>query len=213
MRHVLYNACYILRSMPRHVDHDARREEIADVAAALIASRGPANVSLRSLAAATGGSTSAVTHYFADRRELLQHAYRAAIRHARARIDAIADDQPDPLRAYCEAVLPLDSDRRRDWQTWVAFHGAAVGDPALAEMQRWRVTAFREMLAEVIAAEQAAGAIDRSLDPATESRHLLSLVHGIASEAAFDEDDWPAERQYALLDRALGHLRTPVQLS
>jgi AcrR family transcriptional regulator len=193
--------------VPRHVDHDARREEIADVAAALIAAHGPANVSVRSLAAAAGGSTSAVTHYFADRRELLQHAYRAAIRHARARIDAIADDEPDRLRAFCEAVLPLDEDRRRDWQTWVAFHGAAVGDPVLAEMQRWRVTAFREMLTEVIVAEQATGALDPALDPVDEGRHLLALVHGIASEAAFDADDWPAERQHALLDRALCQLR------
>jgi AcrR family transcriptional regulator len=193
--------------VPRHVDHDARREEIADVAAALIAAHGPANVSVRSLAAATGGSTSAVTHYFADRRELLRHVYRAAIRHARARIDAIADDEPDRLRAFCEAVLPLDEDRRRDWQTWVAFHGAAVGDPVLAEMQRWRVTAFREMLAEELVAAQANGALDAALDPAAEARHLLALVHGIASEAAFDADDWPAQRQLALLDRALGQLR------
>jgi AcrR family transcriptional regulator len=196
--------------VPRQVDHEARREEIADVAAALIARHGPANVSLRTLAAATGGSTTAVTHYFADRGELLQHAFRAALRHAETRVEAIGEAGSrvrDPLRATCEAVMPLDDQRRQDWQTWLGFHGVAASDPVLAEMQSRRTREFRRLLKQAIAAEQARGTIDPGLDAAAESRELLALVQGIATQAAFDHDDWPPARQRASLTRALSALR------
>jgi len=193
--------------MPRHVDHDARRLEIAEIAAALIASHGPDGASLRALAAAAGWSTTAVTHYFAHKRELLQHAYRAATRHAAIRVAAVPARASDPLRSYCEAVLPLDGERRQDCQTWLAFMGAAVGDPVLAAMQRRRVGGFRDLLAATIAAEQADGRLGPQLDAESEARDLLALVHGIAFEAAFDAKDWPPARQRAVLLRALGRLR------
>jgi AcrR family transcriptional regulator len=190
--------------LPRYVDHDARRLHIAELAATLIARHGPDGVSLRSLAAAAGWSTTAVTHYFADKRELLQYAYRAATRHAEARVAAVAPDVADRLLAYCEAVLPLDRERRQDWQTWLAFFGAAVGDPVLAAMQRRRVQAFRRLLAETLAAER-----DGELGDGDEARarELLALIHGIATEAAFDVSDWPPARQRAVLARALERLR------
>ena len=193
--------------MPRHVDHDARRLEIAEIAAALIASHGPDGASLRALAAAAGWSTTAVTHYFANKRELLQHAYRAATRHAAIRVAAVSPRASDPLRSSCEAVLPLDAERRQDCQTWLAFMGAAVGDPVLAAMQRRRVAGFRELLAATIAAEQADGRLDPQLDAESEARDLLALVHGISFEAAFDAKDWSPARQRAVLLRALGRLR------
>jgi len=193
--------------MPRHVDHDARRLEIAEIAATLIAAHGPDGASLRALAAAAGWSTTAVTHYFANKRELLQHAYRAATRHAAIRVAAVSPRASDPLRSCCEAVLPLDAERRQDCQTWLAFMGAAVGDPVLAAMQRRRVLGFRELLAETIAAEQADGRLDPQLDAESEARDLLALVHGISFEAAFDAKDWSPARQRAVLLRALGRLR------
>ena len=193
--------------MPRQVDHDARRLEIAEIAAALIARHGPEGASLRALAAAAGWSTTAVTHYFANKRELLQHAYRAATGHAAIRVAAVSPRASDRLRAYCEAVMPLDDERRQDCQTWLAFMGAAVGDPVLAAMQRRRVAGFRELLVATIAAEQADGCLKPELDASSEARELLALVHGIAFEAAFDARDWPPARQRAVLLRALGQLR------
>jgi TetR/AcrR family transcriptional repressor of bet genes len=193
--------------VPRQVDHEARRDEIADVAAALIANHGPEGVSLRSLAAASGGSTTSVTHYFADRREVLRHAYRAALRHASDRVEAIGPAEPDRLRHTCEAVMPLDDARRQTWQTWLAFHGVAAADPVLADLQSRRTRDFRALLARLIADEQARGTVDPGLDPGAESRELLALVQGISTQAAFDPEDWPAARQRASLWRALDGLR------
>src|SRR4051794_41799955 len=112
--------------MPRVVDHEARRAEVAAVAADLIARRG-LDVSVRDVAAAGGYSTTVVTHYFASKRELPLHAYRSAGAATERRLSRVQDD----LLAVCEAILPLDEPRRRTWQTWFAFWGAAIADEEL----------------------------------------------------------------------------------
>ena len=76
--------------MPRVVDHEARRAEVAAVAADLIAQRGLDGVSVRDVAAAGGYSTTVVTHYFASKRELLLHAYRSAGTATEERLAAVA---------------------------------------------------------------------------------------------------------------------------
>ena len=54
MQHMLYNKSLYNPSMPRVVDHEARRSEVAAVAADLIARRGLEGVSVRDVAAAGG---------------------------------------------------------------------------------------------------------------------------------------------------------------
>lgn len=194
--------------MPRYVDHDARRAEMATIAADLIAERGVEQVSLRDVAAAAGFSTTVVTHYFAGRRELLQHAYRSAVRRTEERVSAIPADAPDRLLALCEAVLPLDRERRRTWQTWSAFFGVAVADPELAAMQRRRVAGFRRVLATTIADELEAGTAPSGVAADDAARRLLVVVHGIAAEAVFDPRDWPRWRQLEVVTEEIHRLRT-----
>jgi AcrR family transcriptional regulator len=178
--------------MPRLVDHDARRAEVAAVAADLIARRGLDGVSVRDVAAAGGYSTTVVTHYFASKRDLLLHAYRSAGTATEERLATV--DGENRLLAICEAILPLDEPRRLTWQTWFAFWGAAVGDPELAALQRRRLLWFRDLLA-------------RELDGDDEAaRELLVLVRGIAAEAVFDPDDWPPGRQRELARRTIERL-------
>ncbi len=195
--------------MPRQVDHNLRRSEVAELAARLIATHGPEGLSLRAIAAAAGVSTTAVTHYFSRKQDLLLHAYSAAVAHAGERIAAVPADDPNRLQAHAEAVLPLDAPRRADWRTWFGFFGAAICDPDLAALQRRRVTSFRRLLAQIITAEQQAGRLEKTLDPERQARKLLALIHGIASEASFDPEDWPPARQRELIAEAIAAMRGP----
>src|SRR3954467_3714979 len=94
----------------------------------------------------------------------------------------------------CEAILPLDEPRRRTWQTWFAFWGAAVADAELAALQRRRLLWFRDQLARELGGDEEA------------ARELLVLVRGIAAEAVFDPEDWPPERQRELVERTIRRL-------
>lgn len=185
--------------MPRQVDHDARRREVAEVAARLIAQVGVERVTVRELAKAAGYSTAIVSHYFADKRQLLLFTYQAAAQAAQARVDAVLKQAPDDLIGSIEALLPLDEERHRDWQVWLSFWGMAIGDPQFAAEQRSRVLNTRKRIEKVLKAMAASGKLARDTDFDLIARELLTMVNGLAVQAGFDPADWPAERQRKVL--------------
>ena len=189
--------------MPRQVDHDARRLEVAQVAARLIAQVGVERVTVRELAKAAGYSTAIVSHYFADKRQLLLFTYQAAAQAAQARVDAVLKVAPDDLVGSVEALLPLDDARHREWQVWLSFWGMAIGDPEFAAEQRRRVLDTRKRLEKVLRAMASMGKLSGDADFDLIAREILTLVNGIAVQAGFDPADWPADRQRKLLMQAI----------
>ena len=192
--------------MPRQVDHDARRLEVAEVAARLIAQIGVERVTVRELAKAAGYSTAIVSHYFADKRQLLLFTYQAAAHAAQVRVDKVLQLAPDDLVGSIEALMPLDEARHREWQVWLSFWGMAIGDPEFAAEQRRRVLDTRKRLEKVLRAMAQSGKLAKDTDFDMVARELLTMVNGIAVQAGFDPADWPAERQHKLLMQAIAPL-------
>ena len=178
--------------MPAAVDHDEKREAIARIAANLIAVRGLDAATIRQVAAAAGYSTTVVTHYFANKRDMLVAAYRHAAESTQRRFDALAADcGADPL-SRLELLLPVDDDGRRAWRIYLQFWPLADHDEKLGAEQRWWSangtalirTALLQMHPEI---EDADG----------NATIALSALLGIAVQATLDPAAWPAERQRA----------------
>jgi AcrR family transcriptional regulator len=195
--------------MPRHVDHDARRDLVAQVAADLVAEHGLEALTVRRVAEAAGHSTTVVSHYFADRRDLVRATYRAAGARSSARFDAALVGADDPLQACLEALLPIDEARARDVRTWLAFWAMAVADRELAQEQDDRVQSARRRIADVLAGEQQRGRVRTGLDLAEVAYELLVLVHGVGTHAVFDRTHWTPERQRRAVAAELDALRVP----
>ena len=175
------------------VDHADRRRQVAQCASQLIAAGGTDAVTVREVARAAGSSTTVVSHYFRDKRELLEFAYQEAAAEARARAHAALAADPGDVRGVVEALLPLDEERLVSWRINAAFWGRALGDRALADEQRARVDGARELLVSALTER-------REPDPEIVAEELLALVIGVAVQAVFDPDRWPAERQRAVVD-------------
>ena len=188
--------------MPRPTDHAKRRQEVAAIASALVAEGGTEAVTFRDVAKAAGCSTAIVSHYFADKRELLLHTYRAAAARAGERIDAALRSDGADVDGALDALLPLDEARRTDWKIWFAFWGKAIGDPELAAEQASAVREARRRLETVIAAARDSGRLGTGVDDAFAARRLLTVVLGIAVQVVFDPNDWPASRQRAIVAHA-----------
>lgn len=182
--------------MPRIVDHDERRRHVAAVAARLVAEGGIDAATVREVAAAAGTSTAIVCHYFRNKRELLQLTFAHAAGRARHRIDAVMTRDPADVRGLCEALLPLDDERRDDWRVWFAFWAPAVADPALGADQQRRVRDTRQRMAVALALGP--GAPSRVVAE-REARRILTVVTGIAAQAVFDPEEWSPARQRSLL--------------
>jgi AcrR family transcriptional regulator len=182
--------------MPKVVDIQERRAELAAAAAQLIARAGVGAATMREVAAEAGWTTGALTHYFSDKRELLLFTFRSSLaqRHANRNARAQLDPRSALLQAL-EGALPRDEDGRRHWMVTIAFCAQAAGDEELSAAQRDAYREFRARIAELVV--QSEVATDEASLPVAE--RLIAVANGIAVQALFDPDSWPADHQLATL--------------
>lgn len=184
--------------MPKIVDADQRREELAAATARVIARSGVDAASMREIAAEAGWTTGTLVHYFANKHELLDFTLRASIERRSAQRSERADLPPaEALRATLTGALPTNEDTRVHWIVTVALAGAAASDAALAATQREAYRDYRSYLTGLLAA------MPEIEDPQVEAERLIGLVDGIALQALFDPDSWPAHRQRRALDAGI----------
>jgi len=192
--------------MPARGDHEQRRQQVARIAADLVASGGLAAATHRRIAEAAGCSTTVVSHYFSDKRDLVTATYREVGDRVAARVRA-ARSSDDRLVATLEALLPLDENRTRDWRLLFTFLGLAATDAELTAEQRGRAAAARAQIETALADDKQAGRIPLDADVAALARSLLSLVLGMGMQALFDPAEWPPERMHTALADAVAQIR------
>ena len=187
--------------------HDERRRRIAELSCRVIATRGLSGLTIRTVAAEVGFSTAVVTHYFHNKRDQQLHTYEyAASRTIGRRGDSV--EQLADLWTILSRILPIDDIAKENWRVFVAYWGAASGDEELVLQHRSHVRSARALIASRLPAEIEA--------PEEVARRLLVTVMGISTQAIFDPDQWPPERQLAVLaqsfaDAGLGKTIRPVE--
>lgn len=194
--------------MPKVVDHQQRRREIAEAAWRTALRRGLDELTMRTVAAEAQVSTGVLAHYFADKEALILHALQTAVDRIIAQFTERAGTLPpwEALRAALLEGLPLNAERRDEWRTWLNFWALALSSPALtAEQNRW-YGRWQEFLATQIRRCQEEGRVPRTLDPDEEAIAAIAFIDGLSLQAAFDPQRFPATRQTWLLDRYLARL-------
>lgn len=116
--------------MPKIVDHATRREEIAEALWRVVRRDGIRAASVRTVAAEAGWSAGAVRYYFPDQDGLLSFAMDLVSRRVTERIGAIEakGSVPAIVLRYLDEVLPLDAERRAEFDIWLAFMAQAQAE-------------------------------------------------------------------------------------
>lgn len=114
--------------MPRIVDHDERRRDLARAVWGLMREEGLEAVTIRAVADRSGWSSGAVRHYLPSREAILTFAaeqlrseFEQHLRNRPVTGDSVAD-----FRSLLMAVLPLEENTRSMLEIWLVFIGAAV---------------------------------------------------------------------------------------
>lgn len=126
-------------SVPKIVDHNARRSEIAAALRRVIVRKGVAGASVRAVAAEAGWSMGALRHYFATQEELLRYGVEMQLQQVPERLgEVVARLGPGPARAQAllEELLPLDEQRLSEALVWLAALGQARVDRSLDDLRR-----------------------------------------------------------------------------
>ncbi len=195
--------------MPKVVDHEQRRAELAAAVWRLVSTEGLDALTVRRVAAEAGWSTGALVHYFADKESLVLFAFRTVADRVGSRVDRLAQESSDPLvlaRALLMEGLPLDADRRAEVRVWFAFLGLALTRPSLAKAQRVGYRAWRSRVEQLLRQAQVDGRIDPEVDCGLEAAELVALVDGLAVQATFEPRTFTSERLVALVDARLERL-------
>ncbi|EHR51939.1 hypothetical protein SacmaDRAFT_3726 [Saccharomonospora marina XMU15] len=189
--------------MPKVVDHEQRRRELARAVWQVIRERGIEAASVRAVAAKAGWSHGSVQYYFSTQAELLNFAMSVITDEAEQRVDRmrLPTDPIQAALAVLERLLPLDPDARTANELWVAFLSRVLVDPAARELN----TAGNERLAGLLRDQlwrlDSAGLLPAGLDLELEADRLHALFDGIALQAVTD----PARMTPALARKVIGY--------
>ncbi|MFC4019259.1 TetR/AcrR family transcriptional regulator [Micromonospora sp. GCM10011542] len=161
--------------MPKKVDHQERRELIADALMRVAAAQGLEAVSLRHVAAAAGVSAGMVQHYFRTKDEMMAFALSVVRERSQIRVtDAMArlGDAPPPrllLRTMIAALLPLDQRSRDDGRVALAFLAYTAVRPEAAAGLHEETAQLTRFIASVLPVRDADAA----------AAGLLALMEGL----------------------------------
>jgi AcrR family transcriptional regulator len=177
--------------VPKRVDHEERRQQIADALVRTAAARGLHATGMREVAAEAGVSVRLVQYYFGTKEELLlaamQQLARQLAERAMARVRAARPpDGPASPRDVIAAILaegvPADEERRAFNIVYLAYLALSLTDPALALSPLVRNSdAVTEVVAAQLRTAQSAGDSPADLDPDLEARSLMSLSAGLGT--------------------------------
>lgn len=193
--------------MPKLVDHVGWRRVVIGSAADLIAEEGLSGLTFRRLAARLDCSTTAISHYFRSRNDLLKAVYDSTnIEAARLRQPTVGNPPRTPVEMM-EDVLPVSGSRLRIWRIWLSFWTSAMFDADLRDRHRNGIAGSRRQLLDHFLARGFAAE-----DAATAAEDVMQAIFGIAMQAVFDQAYWYPSRQLTAYRRAISniHARQPA---
>jgi AcrR family transcriptional regulator len=200
--------------MPKRVDHQERRRQIADALLRTAATRGLHATGMREVAAEAGVSLRLVQYYFGTKEELLlfamqqlaaQFAERGLARIRRTKPSGGPARPRDVIAAILTEGLPADDERRTFITLYTAYFALSLTDPALAIAPLVRNSAaVIDVVAAQLRASQDTGETPACLDPDTEAVSLLAMSAGLGTSVLAGQSS-PGQAQ-AVIDYHLDRL-------
>ena len=196
--------------MPKIVDHEERREEVVEAARRVILREGIEATTTRAIAREAGYSNGVLTHYFADKDDIMLSALRASHRRIvdRLRVKLAGLGGMAALRELLLDNLPLDDERLGESVLEVGFWGRSLTSPRMLEAQRADAEELRRLVRSLLGAAAEAREIGTPEDLGDVTERLLALVDGLSVRRLLHPGRIDAGRLERLLDAELDRLRT-----
>ncbi len=194
--------------MPKIVDHDERRDTVVSLTARVIARDGISGVSFKGIADEAGASTAIVSHYFANKQELLRHTYRTLLGRSQQEQAKLIQKRGSTVLDLAEVLLPLREEMISAWRISIEFFSEAMTDPAIkAEWEKnltGAAAGFQILFDRMIER----GEIPATVSSYEASMEMLALIRGIGTEVALCGSRWTGEAQRRAVRRMLTALKT-----
>lgn len=202
--------------MPKRVDHEERRGQIAEALVRVAGRRGLHAVGMQDVAAEAGVSLRLVQYYFGTKEKLLLYGLRHLTDRFTARVGArlrATGENPGP-RAIAEALLltslPTDEESRTFHLLYSSYAILSVTDEVLAAQPFIdSPDAAEDALAGLLRQAQEDGLADPGVDARTEAISLLAMAAGMGTSVLVGQR--PPESAAEVLRHHLDRIFTPPQ--
>jgi TetR/AcrR family transcriptional regulator, transcriptional repressor of bet genes len=194
--------------MPKIVDHEQRRNEIALVACRVVAQHGFDQATIVRIAREAGYTTGMVAHYFDTKQDIIVAALRLILRRIEARLAPRDDAQAPELLALLTEALPVDETRYIECVFYIAFWGQVAADRRLRRINGWLHREYLRLFERCLLRGWPQW---QHWPPAIRDavlRSVITFINGITASTVASRSDWPAERQIAQLRLQLELLYT-----
>jgi len=191
--------------MPKIVDHEQRRTEIALVACRVVAEHGFDQATIVRIAREAGYTTGMIAHYFDSKQEIVIAALRLILRRIEERLARPAAAPVPELLTLLAESLPLDEHRYTECAFWTAFWGQVPTDKRLKRINAWMHREYERLFEQCLA--QAWPQWARWPGPIRDQvrRSVSTFINGLTATAVVNRGDWPPARQ-------LGQLKLQLEL-
>lgn len=188
--------------MPRIIDHEQRRREIAAIVENILYEHGAEALTIRDVAERAGCSTTIVSHYFRTKLEMLVFTNQAARGRGEELLATAVKTQASILKTM-NLLLPTNNAMKMAWHTCVAFWGMTPQDARVTAEWYEGISEAHSLFEDLVRIGQQTGEVDPSLKTEQAAYMLQVIINGISSLWAQDRQHWTAAKQQLLLREML----------
>lgn len=185
--------------MPKIVNHEKRKEEIAQATWRVISKQGMKGATVRNIAKEAGMSLGALRYYFSTHEKLLEFAMNLVKEQVRTRIKNLMNvpmPPKDKLVAILMEMIPYNETTRAEMEVWLEFtvHFRSSGHPEQGD-------GIREFIVNIFDYLEANDFLKQERNKEFEIERLYALVDGLAIHAIMEPERLSSTRVKKVLQQ------------
>ena len=195
--------------MPKLVDHDARRMEIAEATWAALQEIGIERLRLRDIADEVGFTTGVFAHYFRDKDSVLRYAFDLAYQRGAERITEANRNTSSSLRQLRNALVAIVPDKKHpETLAFVSmcFGIRGINDPLLAADYKKKRKEYARSLKSHLSKAIAEGEIVAEQSVSDILDLLFATLDGVCIAALLNPTGFSKSRATRILDTMIERL-------
>ena len=182
--------------MPKIVDHDEKRKQIAEAAWNIIRKEGVEKVSIRRVAAEAGMSSGALRHYFSTQDEMLLFIMNYYLEEGKKRSQN-KEWSENPVQAVEEVLLelvPIDEEKKIETSVWWILALRSLTSDTIKDKKDEMTDGTYELANSLIEILALKGVLSDSMNAELEKSRLTALIEGLSIHALLRPDVYSPEK-------------------
>lgn len=182
--------------MPKIVDHDEKRKQIAEAAWNIIREEGVEKASIRRVAAEAGMSSGALRHYFSTQDEMLLFIMNYYLEEGKKRSQN-KEWSENPVQAVEEVLLelvPIDEEKKIETSVWWILALRSLTSDTIKDKKDEMTDGTYELANSMIEILALKGVLSDSMNAKLEKSRLTALIEGLSIHALLRPDVYSPEK-------------------